>query len=80
MILNLFRMFCSSMLTAFYPDSLGGLSGISRHLVMSKKSIRTFGRCQRGFPNGFVGKESAFSAGNTGDENSIPRLGRSPGG
>ena len=73
-------MFCSNMLTAFYLDSLGGHSGISRHLVMSKMSLRTFGRCQCGFPNGLVGKESACSAGNTGDENSIPRLGRSPGG
>ena len=80
MILNLFRMFCSSMLTAFYPDSLGGHSGISRHLVMSKKSLRTFGRCQCGYPNGSVGKESACCAGNTGDENLIPQFGRPPGG
>ena len=33
-----------------------------------------------GFPGGSVGKESACSAGDTGDMGSIPRSGRSPGG
>ena len=31
------------------------------------------------FPNGSVGKESAFKAGDTGDAGSIPGSGRSPG-
>ena len=33
-----------------------------------------------GFPDGSVGKESAYSAGNIGDAGSIPQSGRSPGG
>ena len=33
-----------------------------------------------GFPDGFVGKESACKAGGTGDAGSIPGWGRSPGG
>ena len=33
-----------------------------------------------GFPDGSVGKESAYSAGNTGDASSVPQSGRSPGG
>ena len=33
-----------------------------------------------GFPGGSVGKESACSAGDTGDMGSIPGSGRSPGG
>ena len=33
-----------------------------------------------GFSGGSVGKESACSAGDTGDMGSIPRSGRSPGG
>ena len=32
-----------------------------------------------GFPNGSVGKESTFNAGDTGDEDSLPGLGISPG-
>ena len=40
-------MFCSNTLITFYPASLGGHSNVNRHLVMSKKSIRTFGRCQK---------------------------------
>ena len=32
-----------------------------------------------GFPGGSVGKESAWSAGDTGDMDLIPKLGRSPG-
>ena len=31
-------------------------------------------------PGGSVGKQPAYSAGDTGDKGSIPRLGRSPGG
>ena len=31
-----------------------------------------------GFPDGSVGKESAYSAGDMGDVGSIPGLGRSP--
>ena len=33
-----------------------------------------------GFPDGSVGKESAFNAGDTGDEGLTPELERSPGG
>ena len=33
----------------------------------------------QGFPDGSVGKESAYNAGDTGDIGSILRLGRSPG-
>ena len=36
-----------------------------------------FSTCGRGFPDGLVGQESAWKAGDTG---LIPRLGRSPGG
>ena len=36
--------------------------------------------CNRGFPNGSVGKESTCNAGDTGDVGLIPVLGRSPGG
>ena len=34
----------------------------------------------RGFPDGLVGKESAYNAGDTGDSSSISGSGRSPGG
>ena len=34
----------------------------------------------KGFPGGSVGKETACNAGDTGDTDSIPGLGRSPGG
>ena len=33
-----------------------------------------------GFPNGSAGKESSYSAGDTGDAGLIPGSGRSPGG
>ena len=33
-----------------------------------------------GFPDGSVGKESAYNAGDTGDVGSVPASGRSPGG
>ena len=34
----------------------------------------------QGFPDGSVGKESAYNAGDTGDAGLIPGSGRSPGG
>ena len=34
----------------------------------------------KGFPNGPMGKESAYNVGNTGNMGSIPGSGRSPGG
>ena len=51
---------------------------------MSGVSLPTFSfiskslTVKKGFPNGLVGKESAYSAGDTGDASSVPGSERSP--
>ena len=41
-------------------------------------SLFGISRCLKGFPDGSVGKESACSAGDTGDASSIPGSGKRP--
>ena len=62
-----------------------GLKGVKRDNGYEKalSSLNHFtnpSKYYRGFPGGWVGKESTLSAGNAGDEGSIPESGRFPGG